>query len=52
MSELENKPVAAVVEDAQEEEVVESPDVHFEPIVKLDSVEVKTHEEDETEIFK
>ncbi|KAJ2877599.1 transcription factor TFIIF complex subunit Tfg3 [Coemansia aciculifera] len=51
MSELENKPVAAV-EDAQEEEAVESPDVHFEPVIKLEDVVVKTHEEDETEIFK
>ncbi|KAJ2332882.1 Ran GTPase binding protein Sbp1 [Coemansia sp. RSA 2681] len=51
MSELENKPVAAV-EDAQEEEAVESPDVHFEPVVKLEDVVVKTHEEDETEEFK
>ncbi|KAJ2491279.1 transcription factor TFIIF complex subunit Tfg3 [Coemansia sp. RSA 2050] len=51
MSELENKPVAAV-EDAQEEEVVESPDVHFKPIVELADVVVKTHEEDENEIFK
>ncbi|KAJ1821405.1 Ran GTPase binding protein Sbp1 [Coemansia sp. RSA 2675] len=50
MSELENKPVAAV-EEAQEEEV-ESPDVHFKPIVELADVVVKTHEEDENEIFK
>ncbi|KAJ2745691.1 Ran GTPase binding protein Sbp1 [Coemansia sp. BCRC 34301] len=50
MSDLENKPVAAV-EDAQEE-AVESPEVHFEPLVKLEDVVVKTHEEDETEEFK
>lgn len=35
-----------------QEEVVESPDVHFEPIVKLPPVEVKTMEENEEEIFK
>lgn len=35
---------------AQEE--VESPDVHFEPVVKLAPVELKTNEEDETELFK
>ncbi|KAJ2477267.1 Ran GTPase binding protein Sbp1 [Coemansia sp. RSA 2131] len=35
-----------------QEEAVESPDVHFEPIVKLQDVEVKTHEEDEDCIFK
>ncbi|KAJ1996634.1 hypothetical protein H4R26_006121, partial [Coemansia thaxteri] len=52
MSELENKPVNAAAEEGQEEEAVESPDVHFEPIVKLEDVVVKTHEEDESEIFK
>ncbi|KAJ2325042.1 Ran GTPase binding protein Sbp1 [Coemansia sp. RSA 2702] len=35
---------------AQEE--VENVDIHFEPVVKLQDVEVKTHEEDETPIFK
>ncbi|KAJ1860535.1 Ran GTPase binding protein Sbp1 [Coemansia sp. RSA 2703] len=49
MSDTENKNVAAA--EAQEE-VVESPDVHFEPIMKLEDVEVKTHEEDEEAIFK
>lgn len=34
------------------EEVVESPDVHFDPIVKLAPVELKTLEEDEEEVFK
>ncbi|KAJ2855744.1 Ran GTPase binding protein Sbp1, partial [Coemansia erecta] len=33
-------------------DVVESPDVHFEPLVKLEDVVVKTHEEDEEPIFK
>lgn len=32
--------------------MVESPDVHFEPLVKLAPVEVKTMEENEEEIFK
>ena len=32
--------------------MVESPDVHFDPIVKLAPVEIKTLEEDEEEIFK
>lgn len=31
---------------------VESPDIHFEPIISLDPVEVKTLEEDETEVFR
>ncbi|KAJ1839587.1 Ran GTPase binding protein Sbp1, partial [Coemansia sp. RSA 2708] len=31
---------------------VENVDIHFEPVVKLQDVEVKTHEEDETPIFK
>lgn len=35
-----------------EEEAPESPDVHFEPVVKLEKVEVKTNEEDEETLFK
>ncbi|EPZ33893.1 hypothetical protein ROZALSC1DRAFT_30183 [Rozella allomycis CSF55] len=52
----ETKPV--VVEDKQPEQVEEheeveaSPEVHFEPIVKLEAVEVKTNEEEETSLFK
>lgn len=34
------------------EEVVDSPDVDFEPVVRLPSVEVKNMEENEEEIFK
>ena len=34
------------------QEEVESPEVHFEPVVKLAPVELKTNEEDETELFK
>ncbi|KAJ2510205.1 Ran GTPase binding protein Sbp1 [Coemansia sp. RSA 2049] len=45
MSEAENK-------HTQQEETVDSPDVHFEPVVKLKDVVVKTHEEDEGPIFK
>lgn len=30
----------------------EEPDVHFEPIVSLEKVDVKTNEEDEESIFK
>ncbi|KAJ2889992.1 Ran GTPase binding protein Sbp1, partial [Coemansia aciculifera] len=33
-------------------EAVESPDVHFEPVIKLEDVVVKTHEEDENEKFR
>lgn len=35
-----------------DEEAPESPDVHFEPLVKLEKVEVKTNEEDEETLFK
>lgn len=35
-----------------QEEVVESPEIHFEPVVRLPEVEVKSLEEDEAEIFK
>ncbi|KAF9969076.1 single stranded nucleic acid binding protein [Actinomortierella ambigua] len=34
------------------DEVPESLDVHFEPVVQLELVETKTHEEDEDAIFK
>ena len=34
------------------QEEVESPDVHFEPVVKLAPVELKTNEEEEKELFK
>lgn len=36
----------------EKEEVVESPEIHFEPVVRLPEVEVKSLEEDEAEIFK
>lgn len=35
-----------------QEETVDSPDVHFDPIVKLNAVETKTNEEQETVLFK
>lgn len=38
--------------EGEDEEAPESPDVHFEPIVKLERVEVKTNEEDEEVTFK
>jgi len=53
MAESSNK--AAVPSPTQpeaENEEVTSPDVHFEPVIKLDQVEVKTHEEDEDCLFK
>lgn len=34
------------------QEEVESPEVHFEPVVKLAPVEVKTNEEGEKELFR
>ncbi|CDK29803.1 unnamed protein product [Kuraishia capsulata CBS 1993] len=39
-------------EDKADEEAPESPDVHFEPLVKLEKVEVKTNEEDEEVLLK
>ncbi|KAI7871218.1 RanBP1 domain-containing protein [Spinellus fusiger] len=36
----------------EQEEVEESPDVHFEPVIKLEEVEVKTMEEDEDVLYK
>ncbi|AGO12357.1 AaceriAER002Wp [[Ashbya] aceris (nom. inval.)] len=35
-----------------DEDAVESPEVHFEPVVTLEKVEVKTMEEDEEVLFK
>lgn len=45
-------PVDADTRGAQEDEVAPSIDVHFEPIVKLEEVEVRTMEEDEDVLFK
>ncbi|KAJ1658064.1 Ran GTPase binding protein Sbp1 [Dispira simplex] len=39
-------------DDSTKEEVETSPDVHFEPVIRLAKVEVKTMEEDEDVVFK
>lgn len=39
-------------EAKEDDEAPESPDVHFEPLVTLEKVEVKTNEEDEEVLFK
>jgi len=36
----------------QEEDVIENPDPHFEPIVNLPPVQTKTLEEDEEDLVK
>ncbi|KAI9010475.1 hypothetical protein CLU79DRAFT_839607 [Phycomyces nitens] len=36
----------------EQDEVEESPDIHFEPVVKLEIVNIKTMEEDEDVIYK
>lgn len=38
--------------EAKEDEAPESPDVHFEPIVQLEKVDVKTNEEEEEVLYK
>ncbi|KAJ3021717.1 UNVERIFIED_CONTAM: Ran GTPase-binding protein yrb1 [Siphonaria sp. JEL0065] len=49
----EDKPVEQTpAADGEDGEVEASPEVHFEPIVKLEEVEVKTFEEDEDVLFK
>ncbi|KAI9594314.1 RanBP1 domain-containing protein [Syncephalis fuscata] len=48
---VEEQPTVAPAA-TEEAEVVESPDVHFEPVLKLTEVEVKTMEEDEDVLFK
>ncbi|CDS13632.1 hypothetical protein LRAMOSA05808 [Lichtheimia ramosa] len=50
MADTEEK--KTVQKEEQQEEVEPSPDVHFEPVVKLDQVQVKTFEEDEDVLFK
>ena len=50
--EVSGRSVRASVRVLHVQEEVESPDVHFEPVVKLPPVQVKTHEEEEQEIFK
>ncbi|ODV87525.1 hypothetical protein CANARDRAFT_26921 [[Candida] arabinofermentans NRRL YB-2248] len=48
----EKKEKSASKEDDDEEEAPESEDIHFEPLVQLEKVEVKTNEEDEDVLFK
>jgi Ran-binding protein 1 len=50
--ETKNEGTESKKEDEEEDEAPESPDVHFEPLVKLEKVEVKTNEEDEEVIYK
>ncbi|CAM0142383.1 Ran GTPase binding protein Sbp1 [Umbelopsis sp. WA50703] len=50
MADTEEKKVNTTEE--QQEEVEASPDVHFEPVVKLEEVQVKTFEEEEDVLFK
>ncbi|CAG8436589.1 14577_t:CDS:2 [Funneliformis caledonium] len=53
MADTESKPVVAgSSKGTEEEDVVPSPDIHFDPVIKLDEVEVKTFEEDEDVLFK
>ncbi|KAJ1501558.1 hypothetical protein HMI54_006667 [Coelomomyces lativittatus] len=48
----QEEPAFAVQNQDEEKADEAEPDVHFEPIVKLEPVETKTLEEDETPIFK
>ncbi|KAJ9057177.1 Ran GTPase binding protein Sbp1 [Entomophthora muscae] len=48
----DTKPTLSQEEQADEDQVEASPDIHFEPIIKLEEVEVKTNEEDEEVTFK
>ncbi|CAG8537682.1 6042_t:CDS:2 [Diversispora eburnea] len=54
MTETESKlPSTETSETVEEEDVAPtSPEIHFDPIVKLDEIEVKTFEEDEDVLFK
>ncbi|CAG8512574.1 18898_t:CDS:2, partial [Racocetra fulgida] len=53
MTDPESKSTVTESLKPEEEDVPPaSPDVHFEPIIKLDEVEVKTFEEDEDVLFK
>ena len=45
-------PTFCFLPNIQTEEPPHSPDIHFEPIVRLEQVETKTLEEDEEEIFR
>ncbi|ANB12161.1 Yrb1p [Sugiyamaella lignohabitans] len=39
-------------DEEDEDEAPESPDVHFEPVIKMEKVEVKTNEEEEEVVYK
>jgi len=46
------EPSGSAKEAVAGEEAPESPDVHFDPVVSLQAVETKTHEESEEQVFK
>jgi len=50
--EEDDEPKAKAKKEDNEEEAPESPDVHFEPLVNLEKVEVRTNEESEESVFK
>lgn len=50
--EEDDVPKGKAKKEDDEEEAPESPDVHFEPLVNLEKVEVKTNEESEETVFK
>ncbi|KAI8143410.1 hypothetical protein BJV82DRAFT_610316 [Fennellomyces sp. T-0311] len=53
MADTEEKKIVPKEEKPEQTEEVEpSEDIHFEPVVKLDAVEVKTNEENEDVLFK
>jgi len=50
--EEDDEPKGKSKKDEDEEDAPESPDVHFEPLVNLEKVDVKTNEESEETVFK
>ena len=50
--ETEEKKDESKDNEAKEDEAPESPDVHFEPLVQLEKVDVKTNEEQEEVLYK
>jgi len=50
--EEENEPKGKSKKEEDEDAAPESPDIHFEPLVNLEKVEVKTNEESEEVVFK
>ncbi|RPB29794.1 hypothetical protein L211DRAFT_832494 [Terfezia boudieri ATCC MYA-4762] len=48
----DDEPKGKTKKEEDEEEAPESPDVHFEPLVNLEKVEVRTNEEYEETVFK